>query len=252
MGFTKSTTARHASRTTQSDAAFLLPYIQPHHHILDIGCGPGTITAGFLELVPHGSVTGIDLSSTVLQQAQETTQALIARSPETQRGKITYQEGDVVVGPSLQDDAFDVVFASQVLVHLPGQNTAVRALKEIRRVVKAGGIPEYNLEELWGQNALKGIGIDEWPGPKMKGHYRQAGFDVDVGSNVYAGTIDERKTFARSYTGRFNPGEQCRESWIKAGVSDEEIRDPVQTLEKWADTQDAWATHIQSELLAWK
>lgn len=222
MGHTKSTTARHAARTTQSDAAFLLPHIHPHHHILDVGCGPGTITAGFMELVPRGSVTGIDISNDVLQQARENTQALIARSPDVPRGKIAYQEENVVAGLSFQDDAFDVVFASQVLIHLLGQDMVVPALKEVRRVVKPGGFvatrdgakmlfyPEYGLERLWEQNLLKGIGIDAMPGPKMRGYYRLAGFDVDghrengqeqvivgVGSNVYAGTTDERKAYIR-------------------------------------------------------
>jgi ubiquinone/menaquinone biosynthesis C-methylase UbiE len=222
MGYTKSTTASHARRTIHSDAAFLLPYIQPHYQLLDIGCGPGTITAGFLELVPQGGVTGIDLSKAVLQQARENTEALFERSPNVPRGRITYQEGNVVSGLRFEDGTFDIVFASQVLIHLPEQDTAVRALKEMRRLVKPGGIvatrdaakmlfyPDYDLERLWAQNLLKGIGHDGWPGPKMRGYYRQAGFSVDevrengqkqviigVGSNVYAGSIEERKTYIR-------------------------------------------------------
>ncbi|KAF1812800.1 putative arsenite methyltransferase [Eremomyces bilateralis CBS 781.70] len=277
MGHTKSSTASHATRTIYSDASFLLPYIQPYYQILDIGCGPGTITAGFSELVPHGSVTGIDLGHTILQQARENTHALIARSPDVPRGETTYQEGDVVVGLKFEDNTFDVVFASQVLIHLPEQVSVVRALNEMRRLVKPGGIvatrdgakmlfyPDYNLEKLWEQNLLKGIGLDEWPGPKMRGHYRQAGFDVDglrengqkqviigVGSNVYAGTMDERKAYIRTFTRRFNPGEPFRECWIKVGISEEEIQDCIGAFEKWANTEDAWATTVQSEVLAWK
>jgi hypothetical protein len=53
MGHTKTTTASHTARTIHSDAGFLLPHVQPQYRILDIGCDPGTITAGFfLELVP--------------------------------------------------------------------------------------------------------------------------------------------------------------------------------------------------------
>jgi len=225
MGHTKSSTASHARRTIHSDAAFVLPHIQPHHHILDIGCGPGTITAGFLELVPAGSVTGVDLSDAVLDQARENTQAHIARSSvnlDVPRGKITYQKEDVVAGLTFEDDTFDIVFASQVLLHIAGQGAAVRALEEMRRVVKPGGVvatrdgagmlfyPEYDLGRLWAKNLLKGIGLDDWPGPKMRGYYRQAGFDVDglkengekqvvvgVGSSVYGGIEEERTTYMR-------------------------------------------------------
>jgi ubiquinone/menaquinone biosynthesis C-methylase UbiE len=222
MGHTKTTTASHAARTIHSDAAFLLPYIQQHYRILDIGCGPGTITAGFLELVPHGGVTGVDLGDTILEQARENTKALIARSTNVPRGDISYQKGDVVAGLEFEDNTFDMVFASQVLIHLPEEAATVRALNEMKRVVKPGGIvatrdgakmlfyPEYDLEKLWAQNLLKGIGLDGWPGPKMRHYYRQAGFDVDgmrdngqkqvligVGSNVYGGTKDERKAYIR-------------------------------------------------------
>jgi ubiquinone/menaquinone biosynthesis C-methylase UbiE len=226
MGHTKSTTASHASRTTHSDAAFLLPYIQQHHRILDIGCGPGTITAGFLELVPHGSVIGVDLGNDILEQARENTQSLTSSRSSVPRGSITYQEGNVVEGLKFEDNSFDVVFASQLLIHLPEEKATVRALSEMRRVVKHGGIvatrdgakmlfhPDFNLEKLWAQNLLKGIGLDGWPGPKMRHYYRLSGFDVDgsrdngqkqvivgVGSNVYGGSKDERIAYMK-YVGR--------------------------------------------------
>jgi ubiquinone/menaquinone biosynthesis C-methylase UbiE len=291
MGHTKTTTASHASRTIHTDASFLLPHIQPHHHILDIGCGPGTITAGFLALVPQGSVVGIDLTLTVLKQAWANTQDIVKRSPDVPRGDIELQKGDVVAGLKFRDGTFDVVFASQVLIHL-SERDRVRAITEMRRVVKPGGIvatrdgagmlfwPECGLEKLWVRNLLRGIGLDEWPGPKMRRYYREAGFDVDgrrengeeqvvigVGSNVYGGAEVERKAYvrydssahnalvlmiARTFTRRFDLGEPFRESWIEVAISEEEINACIQAFEKWGDTEDAWATTVQSEVLAWK
>jgi hypothetical protein len=52
QGYHESVTRSHTSRAATKDAAFLLPHIQPHHEILDIGCGPGTITSGSLRLRP--------------------------------------------------------------------------------------------------------------------------------------------------------------------------------------------------------
>lgn len=49
FGYSKTTTASHASRTIHTDAAFVIPHIKPHHKILDVGSGPGTITIGFAE-----------------------------------------------------------------------------------------------------------------------------------------------------------------------------------------------------------
>lgn len=49
-------------RTAQTCAAHLLPRIKKHHRILDVGCGPGSITVGLAELVPDGEVVGIDIN----------------------------------------------------------------------------------------------------------------------------------------------------------------------------------------------
>jgi ubiquinone/menaquinone biosynthesis C-methylase UbiE len=71
-----------------------------------------------------------------------------------------------------EDNTFDIIFAYQVLIHLPEQTTAVRGLKEMKRLAKPGGMvatrdgakiifyPDYNLEKLWGQNLLKGTGLN--------------------------------------------------------------------------------------------
>jgi hypothetical protein len=59
-------------------------------------------------------------------------------------------------------------------------------------------------------------------------------------------------TVIRTFTKRFDLGEPFRESWIKAGVSEDEIKDCIRACESWADTEDAWATTVQSEILAWK
>lgn len=47
FGYSKTTTSSHSSRTIHTDAAFVIPHIQPHYKILDVGSGPGTITIGF-------------------------------------------------------------------------------------------------------------------------------------------------------------------------------------------------------------
>ena len=60
QGYSKATLTSHTSRTVESDASFLIPYIKPTDTILDVGCGPGTITIGLAALAHKGSVTGID------------------------------------------------------------------------------------------------------------------------------------------------------------------------------------------------
>ncbi len=61
-----SVTAAHATRTVASSAAYLEPHLEPGMDVLDVGCGPGSITAGFADLVAPGSVIGMDSSADVV------------------------------------------------------------------------------------------------------------------------------------------------------------------------------------------
>lgn len=120
----------HARRTAQDSAAFLLPHLKPHHTILDIGCGPGTITADLAELVPEGKVTGVDAVEAVLERARA---HVAGRSGIT---NCTFEVADANALP-YPDASFDVVFCHQVLQHV---QDPVGILKEMRRVAKPGGI----------------------------------------------------------------------------------------------------------------
>jgi ribosomal protein L11 methylase PrmA len=44
LGFGKGTTGAHDGRTAANSARFLIDHLQPHMRILDVGCGPGSIT----------------------------------------------------------------------------------------------------------------------------------------------------------------------------------------------------------------
>lgn len=75
LGHHSSVVNSHARRTAQDSAAFLLPHLKPHFTVLDLGCGPGTITADLALLVPQGKVTGIDFSAAVIENARSHAQS---------------------------------------------------------------------------------------------------------------------------------------------------------------------------------
>nr|BFF24134.1 hypothetical protein GCM10025732_20990 [Glycomyces mayteni] len=128
-GHHESVLRSHAWRTAENSAAYLLPYLKTDHVILDIGCGPGTITADFAEIAHDGRVTGVDYVADVLAKAE-------AAAAERGLTNAVFEQADVH-GLRFADDTFDVVHAHQVLQHV---SDPVQALREMRRVAKPGGL----------------------------------------------------------------------------------------------------------------
>lgn len=118
-----------ARRTAAKEGAFFLPYLRPGMRVLDVGCGPGSITLGFAEAVGTGEVVGIDFQPSQVANAQALSAA---------RGVLNarFEVADVNRLP-FADGSFDAVFAHSVLGHL---REPVKALAEIRRVLRPGGI----------------------------------------------------------------------------------------------------------------
>lgn len=97
--------------------------------ILDVGCGPGTVTADLARLVgSDGVVHGVDSSAEVVELAQ--------RDPTSMGlANLTFTVDDVMAHDAT-DASYDLVHAHQVLQHL---TDPVGALQEMRRVVRPGG-----------------------------------------------------------------------------------------------------------------
>jgi len=129
MGYGPSATAIMAMRTAQKHAAFFLPHLEQGITLLDCGCGPGTITLGFAELVKPGQVVGTEI---------ECSQVAIARENAAKRGfsNVRFEVADIYELP-FDNDFFDAVFISALLGNL---REPVRALREVRRVLKPGGV----------------------------------------------------------------------------------------------------------------
>jgi ubiquinone/menaquinone biosynthesis C-methylase UbiE len=119
----------HTWRTAENSAAYLLPALRPGLDLLDVGCGPGTITSDLARLVAPGRVVGVDRAPEVLAQAR-------AHARTRQGLSIELHVADAYE-LRLPDASFDVVHAHQVLQHL---SDPVRALTEMRRVLRPGGL----------------------------------------------------------------------------------------------------------------
>ena len=68
-GHHESVLRSHRWRTVENSAAYLIPHLRPGLSLLDVGCGPGTITADFAGRLAPGRVCGIDPSADVVAAA---------------------------------------------------------------------------------------------------------------------------------------------------------------------------------------
>lgn len=119
----------HAGRTATSHAAFLLPFLHSGMSLLDCGCGSGGITIGLAEACAPGQVVGVDMGITEINRA-------IANANEKQCSNVRFEVANIYKLP-FPDETFDAVFSHAVLEHL---NTPLKALGEMKRVLKVGGI----------------------------------------------------------------------------------------------------------------
>src|SRR4051794_40334699 len=69
-GHHESVLRSHTWRTAANSAGYLLPHLRPGLSILDVGCGPGTITADLAAAVAPGRVTAVDSAADVLDEAR--------------------------------------------------------------------------------------------------------------------------------------------------------------------------------------
>jgi SAM-dependent methyltransferase len=117
----------HRWRTAENSAAYLAPHLSPGMSLLDVGCGPGTITLDLAQLVAPGPVVGVDRSGEVLRDAA---------ALDADGATVAFATAELT-GLPFDDGTFDVVHAHQVLQHV---EDPVLALAEMARVCRPGGL----------------------------------------------------------------------------------------------------------------
>ena len=262
QGHSAAVVASHASRTVENSAAFLLPHLKPHFTILDLGCGPGTITRGFCAHVPQGRVIGIDAGEAVIAQAR----SLASGSAYP---NLFFQVGDITTRLPFEDGSVDVVYTSQTLFHVP---YAVRVMKEAFRVLKAGGMLAMRESDtmIWHPS---NPGIDQYQslmvkivpsgaqgfgtGRRLHIWAQEAGFErakMQVGSGTFSYSAPEQsRWWAGTHIDRLRG--EVGKKWLEEFkiVSEQaQIDQMIDGLRTWAESPDAWFAALQGEVICWK
>ena len=246
----------HTWRTAENSAAYLLPHLRPGMSLLDIGCGPGTITIDLGRRVAPGRVTGIDASGAVLDRAR--TEAVSAGVD------VTFAVGDVYT-LDLPDHTFDVVHAHQVLQHLPDP---VAALREMRRLCSPGGmvaardadyhgmfwyprLPELDDWMALYQQVARGNSAEPDAARHLLAWAHAAGFDdVAVTSSVwYYASPADRQWWGGMWADRIAQSDLAEQAVERGLATRDELRVISRAWRRWADDPDGYFAIVNGEIL---
>lgn len=245
----------HRWRTAENSAAYLLPHLSPTDHLLDVGAGPGTITADFARLVGHvtATETGPD-------------ELALSRAVAAERG-IMNMEFEVADVHALEfvDDTFDVTHAHQVLQHV---GDPVKALREMARVTRRGGIvaardsdyrgfvwwpllPELDEWLRLYQAAARANGGEPDAGRRMLGWAHTAGLtDVTPTASTWCfATPEDRDWWGGMWEARILESAMARQLVDSGLASLQDLQRISQAWGRWATAEDGWFSILHGEIL---
>jgi len=250
--------AMHATRTAANSAAYLVPHLGPDQRLLDVGCGPGTITTDLAALVAPGAVHGLEIDDAICAQARAHAEQVGATNVEIVRGN--------VYALDYEDGAFDVVHLHQVLQHL---TDPVAALAECRRVTRPGGlVAARDVDYATMCASPKDARLDRWlelyhqvayrndaepdAGRYLLSWARRAGFEA---IEVSASTMTYHDEAGRHFWGE-GWANRCTSSAfgqqaIAYGLADRDELDEIATAWRdWARHEEGFFLYTNVEILA--
>jgi SAM-dependent methyltransferase len=247
----------HRWRTAENSAAYLLPHLTPGTSVLDVGCGPGTLTADLAARVAPGRVLAVDASAEVVEEA---------RAYAEERGMDNL---DVVAGDfrdlDIRHGGFDVVHAHQVLQHL---REPVGALRDMARLARPGGLVAARDSDygamVW---APAHEGLDRWrevytavtarngadadAGRHLLGWAQAAGLqEISYSTSTWTfATPGERSWWAELWADRVVGSSLAHQAVEYEVASADELDDIAENWRAWATQPDGLFVVVHGEIL---
>jgi SAM-dependent methyltransferase len=261
---------RLAERTLNNSVTYIIPVLDELHDgftLLDVGCGPGSITIDIARRFPSATVLGIDSGADAIAMARANARKAgvtnvhfeIGNGLNLAAASIPNSIFDTVVSV---DGGFDVVHTHQLHMHV---QDATKLMCELRAASKPSeGLVccrelDHGMVAFWPEkecmkefiNAipmmLLGRGQDPYVGRKLFSHALAAGFmreniEASVGTWVYS-TPKERREWADVIVGSIQSQETSDQIRNEAETSGSRGMDMLQVLKEWEDwvqAEDGW------------
>jgi SAM-dependent methyltransferase len=256
-GHHESVLRSHRWRTAENSAAYLLPHLKSGDTVLDVGCGPGTITADLARRSSPGRVTAVEITEAALDLAR----AEIARQD---LDSVDFAVGDVHA-LDFPDHTFDVVHAHQVLQHVADP---VTALREMRRVTRPGGViavrdsdyaaftwfPELPALDEWldlYEKVARANGGEPDAGRRLLSWAHAAGFtDVTASSSTWCfATGEDRAWWGGLWADRIVKSDMASQALATGAATPEDLHRISTAWRTWAAHPDGWLSLLHGELI---
>ena len=261
----------HGARTAQNNTPYMIPYITnlllttPSPKILDIGCGPGSITVSLAKLYPTSHITGVEITETPLVEGRK-----LAASEGVTNVEFKVGDGHDLKALGMEDETFDVVFCHQVLQHVRDPVAVMGEMRRVCRKGKGGFVAAKETADMSWYPESEGIGLSNKvyqevarakggnpsPGGRLHVWAKEAGFDstkvVSSTSTVTCRTREEREFVGKAITDRIRVGGNLGTFAVQKGIcSAEELEDMGRAWKDWIeDDERGWLAYLNGELVA--
>jgi ubiquinone/menaquinone biosynthesis C-methylase UbiE len=232
--------------------------LQPGQRLLDVGCGPGTLTVDLARRVSPAEVIGVDVSATVIAEAAD-------HAARSGLRNVSFRAGDFREA-GLQPGSFDVVHAHQVLQHVSDPVGAMAAMAQLAR---PGGIVAARDSDysgfIW---SPADADLDRWrdiylavsrrngaepdAGRWLQGWARAAGLsNVAYGSSTWTfASTDERTWWSALWAERCVTSSFAQQAVAYGIATEAELGSIATGWRAWAENPDAAFIAVHGEVLA--
>jgi len=257
-GHHESVLRSHEWRTVENSASYLLDALDSGTRVLDVGCGPGTITIDLARRVAPATVVGVDREPEVLERARAAAHAAGVSN-------VVFDAGDVYA-LDVPDASFEIVHAHQVLQHL---SDPVAALREMRRVCVSGGVvaardsdyasftwaPEDPRLTRWlalYHQVARSNAAEPDAGRHLLQWARAAGFaHVDASASAWCFATDtDRAWWGGMWADRVVASAFAEQAVTKGFATRPELEEMSAAWRAWSQSPDGWFAILHGEIRA--